>query len=221
MKEEDSKKGRPRKVLSKQQILSAMSRTFSNLAASRSLHVSYPHYKKYAKLYKDEETGKTLFELHKNRAGKGIPKLNSTGSDFNIDNLRKIIEGKAPVYSWSPKTLKTRIIQAGFIEEKCDRCGFSERRVVDSKVPLILHFKDGDKSNWKKENLAFLCYNCYFLYVEEIFTKRQIDAVEDYTDEKKTDDVTWELSDEMLEHFQDLGLTEDVEEDGEEFLDYL
>lgn len=221
MEKDTTTKGRPRKILSKDQILSAMKRTLSNLAASRYLHVSYPHYKKYAKLYKDEETGKTLFELHKNRSGKGIPKMNSVGSEFNTENLRKVLDGKAPIYSWSPKVLKTRIIQAGLVEEKCDRCGFSERRVVDSKVPLILYFRDGDKSNWNKKNLGFLCYNCYFLYIEDIFTKRQIDAVEDYTDEKKTEDITWELSQEMLEHFEELGLTDDIEEDGSEFLDYL
>ncbi len=220
-KEDNSNIGRPRKVLSKEQILSAMSRTLSNLAASRYLHVSYPHYKKYAKLYKDEETGKSLFELHKNRSGKGIPKMNAVGNGFNVNNLRKILDGKAPVYSWPPKLLKTRIIQAGLVEEKCDKCNFSERRVVDSKVPLILYFRDGEKSNWRKENLGFLCYNCYFLYIEDIFTKQQIDAVEDFSEERKKEEITWELSQEMIDHFEELGLTEEIEDDGSEFLDYL
>lgn len=221
MEHKGKEKGRPRKILSKQQILSAMAKTMSNVAAARYLYVSYPHYKKYAKLYKDEDTGKTLFELHKNASGKGIPKMNSVTGGFNVGNLRKVLEGKAPIYSWSPKVLKTRIIQAGFVEEKCVQCNFSERRVIDSKVPLILHFKDGNKANWTKENLGFLCYNCYFLYVEDVFTKRQIDAVEDYTTERKTDEITWELSQEMVEHFRELGLTEEIDEGGEEFIDYF
>ena len=41
-------------------ILRAMKHTKSNMAAARFLGCSYPHYKQYAKLYKNEE-GKTLF----------------------------------------------------------------------------------------------------------------------------------------------------------------
>jgi hypothetical protein len=63
------------KVLTKEQILAAQARTKSNFAAARYLHVSYPHYKKYAKTYTDSETGKTLFEMHLNQSGKGIPKI--------------------------------------------------------------------------------------------------------------------------------------------------
>ena len=50
-------------------ILRAMKHTKSNMAAARFLGCSYPHYKQYAKLYKNEE-GKTLFEAHLNRQGK-------------------------------------------------------------------------------------------------------------------------------------------------------
>ena len=52
-------------------ILRAMKHTKSNMSAARYLGCSYPHYKQYAKLYKNEE-GKTLFEAHLNRQGKGI-----------------------------------------------------------------------------------------------------------------------------------------------------
>ena len=52
-----------KKILNKDQILRAMKYTKSNMAAARFLGCSYPHYKQYAKLYKNEE-GKTLFEVH-------------------------------------------------------------------------------------------------------------------------------------------------------------
>ncbi len=52
------------KPLTKEQIIAAMGVTKSNRAAARWLNVSYIHYKKWAKNYKDEETGKTLFEKH-------------------------------------------------------------------------------------------------------------------------------------------------------------
>lgn len=45
-----------------------------------------------------------------------------------------------------------------------------------------MNFKDGDKKNWKLDNVEFLCYNCYFLCVGEVFTNKQISIMEDYTD---------------------------------------
>ena len=51
-----------KKFLSKEQIVAAQGKTLSNMAAARYLHVSYQHYKKYAKMY-------NLFDTHKNLAG--------------------------------------------------------------------------------------------------------------------------------------------------------
>ena len=64
---------RPTKILTKDDILRAMKVTKSNMHAARHLHVSYNHYKKYAKLYKSED-GIALLEVHKNQQGKGIVK---------------------------------------------------------------------------------------------------------------------------------------------------
>ena len=70
------------KPLSRKMIETAMSKTLSNRAASRYLRVGYTHYKSWAKQYTDAESGKSLFELHKNQAGKGIPKfLKSKGKE--------------------------------------------------------------------------------------------------------------------------------------------
>jgi len=66
------------KILTKEDIQRAQLRTRSNLAAARYLHVSYPHYRKYALLFKNED-GVTLFEAHKNQEGKGIAKFNPNG----------------------------------------------------------------------------------------------------------------------------------------------
>ena len=66
------------KPLTKEQILAAMSQTLSNKAAARYLHVSYTHYKKWAKIY-ESNTHDNLFEQHKNQAGVGIPKFLRVG----------------------------------------------------------------------------------------------------------------------------------------------
>ena len=57
--------GRPSKILTKEDIQRAQKVTRSNMAAARYLHVSYNHYKKYAKIYKND-TGESLLESHMN-----------------------------------------------------------------------------------------------------------------------------------------------------------
>ena len=70
----NKRKGAPPRPLTKEVLLSAMEKTKSVKAMTRYLHCSYPHVKMWMKHYVDEATGKTLFELHKNQCGKGIPK---------------------------------------------------------------------------------------------------------------------------------------------------
>lgn len=208
------------KVLSKELILAAMAKTKSNRAAARYCHVSYNHYKKYAKLYKDEESGKTLFELHKNPAGKGIPKFMTYKG--KTPDLIDILEGRIPHYHFTPEKIKRRIIHEGLIEEKCSRCEFSEKRVLDQKVPLILYFKNADKKDYSLSNLDFLCYNCYFLYVEDVLTGKQITALEDYKDNLgKVHDTDWELDEHMYDHLKDLGLIEEQAPSGSEYISYI
>lgn len=207
------------KVLTKEQILAAMARTKSNMAAARYLHVSFPHYKQYAKTYTDPETGKTLFELHLNQSGRGIPKIYDY-KNTNTPKIRDVVEGKVTPYSWTPKKLKDKIIQDGLLEEKCSRCGHTEKRALDLKAPLILHFKDGNKENFLLENLDFLCYNCYFLYVGNVLSGKQVNKLENYTPGNKVEDTKWELDEWQLQHLKDLGLDEDEEDPGSEFVDY-
>ena len=66
------------KPFTKDQILNAMDKTKSVKSAARYLNCSYQHLKKWMKEFKDSETGLTLFELHKNQSGKGIPKFLSS-----------------------------------------------------------------------------------------------------------------------------------------------
>ena len=132
------------KPLTKEQIIAAMSQTLSNKAAARYLHVSYVHYKKWAKTYDATEEGyENLFEQHKNQAGKGIPKF--LRADGPEPALLDIIEGRVDASSFSPDKLKYRLITEGFLKEECSVCGFHERRVNDYKIPLLLNFKDKNK----------------------------------------------------------------------------
>lgn len=185
--------------------LTAMDKTKSVKAAARYLNCSYHHLKRYMKLYVDEETGKTLFDKHKNQQGKGIPKfLRSSGKE---PALLDIIEGKINPASFSPDKLKYRLTTEGYLEECCGNCGFTEHRVTDHKVPLILHFKDKNKLNYNLTNIEFLCYNCYFLFIGEVFSERDIKKLEDNKSVTKTTDaVDMELDDYHLQRLKELGL---------------
>jgi len=215
-------KGRPRKILTRDDIERAMKSTLSNMAASRYLHVSYPHYRKYAKQYIDEETGKTLFDLHKNEAGKGIPKFRS--SEGKLPPLMDVIEGRVPIEHFSAKKMKERLVYEGLLKYECYSCGFSERRVADSRIPLIMHHKDNNKKNYRLENLELLCYNCSFLYAVSPITDEQVERMEDYVTNKQGEDFDWELDEHQIQHLKDLGLWEEEDEDnmdGSDLISYL
>ena len=197
------------KPLSKEQILAAMSQTKSNRAACRYLNVSYIHYKKWAKLY-ESDTHDNLFEQHKNQCGKGIPKfLRGKGKE---PALIDIIEGRVDASSFSPDKIKYRLITEGHLLEECSMCKFKERRVSDYKMPLLLHFKDGNKKNYRKENIELLCYNHYFLTVGDIFTDKQIKGIEDHKPVNQSE-VKWELDDYQLSQLEKLGLGDNKDEE--------
>ena len=202
---------RPSKIISKEDIQRAQLNTRSNMAAARYLHISYNHYKKYAKTYKNEE-GITLLEAHKNQAGEGIPKFAISGID-NIP-LMDVLEGRVPIEHFDSRKIKARLLSEGMLVEVCASCGFSERRVTDQKIPVILNFKDGNKKNWHLDNLEFLCYNHSFLYAASPIDEKQAEAMEDYV-KTKEDEPDWEMDDHHIEHLKELGLydNDDQEED--------
>ena len=195
--------------LTKEQILAAMAKTKSNSAAARYLNCSYVHYKKWAKVY-ESDTHDNLFEQHKNQAGIGIPKFLRVGKKEPA--LLDIIEGRANASSFSPEKIKYRLIAEGYLEEKCAMCGFEERRVLDYKMPLLLHFKDGNKKNYKLDNIELLCYNHYFLNVCDIFTDKQIEGIEDHKPVNQGK-VDWEIDDYHLQRLKELGLGDDDDDD--------
>lgn len=156
------------KNLTESQIRYAMLNSNSNREAARFLHVTVSTYRKYAIRYIDTETGLNLYEKHKNQPGRKITK--ATAIQDGYYRLSDILEGKKPDYD--KKKLKRRLIKDSILEEKCNRCGFEERRILDYAVPLLLDWMDGDTTNHKRENLQLLCYNCYFLTVNNVAGKK-------------------------------------------------
>ncbi len=140
------------KIILRSEIEEAQRHTNSNMAAARWLNIGYKTYKKYAKLY-------GLFDQHLNPHGMGIEK--GFSKKPTSVPLRDVLAGKHPGYSLAK--LKNRLIARNKIEEKCTVCNFSERRITDNRVPLMLTFIDGNKRNYALDNLELRCYNCMFL----------------------------------------------------------
>lgn len=145
-------KGNKSRPLLESEIKSAQQKARSAAEAARILGVSYNTYKKYAKQY-------GIFNDLLNPEGIGIRK--GTNVNAIAQSLDDILEGKHPDYPvWK---LKRRLLKNGYMLEKCNNCGFEERRVTDFRVPLVLDFLDGDRTNHKYDNLRMLCLNCSFL----------------------------------------------------------
>ena len=198
------------KPLSKEQILAAQAKTKSNMAAARYLHVSYQHYKKWAKLYK-------LFDNHKNQSGKGIPKF--LRGPKKMPHMLEIIEGRIAASSFDPNKLKYALIEQGYLSEECAVCAFKERRVLDYKMPLLLHFQDGNSNNYSLDNVQLLCYNHYFLNVGDVFNEKDVKQIESKQEHFGTSEkVEWEVDDYHLQRLKELGLDGDDDDDPNQYI---
>ena len=131
---------------------------------------------------------------------------------FEIPAVLDIIEGRVDPSHFDAAKIKDKLVADGYLEECCSNCGFSERRVLDYRVPLLMHFKDGSKKNYKLDNVELLCYNCYFLQVGNIFSDRQIQGLEEHktVNESKVD---WEIDDYHIQRLKELGLEDNNELD--------
>jgi len=175
--------------LTEAQVRYAMANTSSNAEAANWLNISFTAWKKYALSYYDPETGLSLFELHK-QVGKEIrrkfPKTkykSKTGRfGFQLYEMTDIFLNKHLKYSRG--RFKYRLIHEGWKEERCDHCGYNDRRTTDYTVPLYLIAIDGNEKNYALENQEFCCFNCYYcIYGNKVGADKKL----------KIDDTTGEI----------------------------
>jgi hypothetical protein len=203
------------KFYSRDQILEAMDKTKSIKAAARYLNCSYQHLKPFMKRYTHPDTGETLFDMHKNQCGRGIPKF-ITHNAFNRKEpaIIDIVEGRVDPSHFSPEKLRYRMIEAGLLEEKCTDCGFQERRITDYKMPLIMRFRDGNTKHYNLGNVQLLCYNCYFLYYGTVFEDKELQNLEGVGSVLiKTEEDKFKLDSYQIKKLKELGLHEGEDDD--------
>jgi hypothetical protein len=229
-------------------IREAMAFTNSNKSAAKYLKVSYKSYKKYASKYTDPETGKTLFEMHLNKEGRGIKKHNEF---IKLKPGQTRIQAMLKKGQWFSEERFTRLkgllVTTDTLPAYCCACGYDKRRMLDNKIPLVLTFLDDDRTNWELENLQWHCYNCAFHYaLPNMLTKLKPSWVRKIVTNNgiNGDDITKEqfnnfynLDDMYYEHLKSIGLqpTEEIDEmdivayedpnkeidDGSEFIDHV
>ena len=122
----------------------------------------------------------------------------------------EIIEGRIAASSFDPNKLKYALIEQGHIVEECTVCKFNERRVLDYRIPLLLHFKDKNSNNYSLDNVQLLCYNHYFLTVGDVFNAKEEKQIETQQEHNgTTEQVNWEVDDYHLQRLKELGLDGD------------
>jgi hypothetical protein len=98
----------------------------------------------------------------------------------------------------------------GRLGYQCSACRYGEKRLTDMKAPLLLNFKNNKKSDWRIENLQWLCYNCHFLFVGDIFSNKMLQKVEAlplHTEGMKEEvQEVYQLDDFYYTHLKNLGL---------------
>jgi hypothetical protein len=107
----------------------------------------------------------------------------------------------------------------------CAECDFKERRILDMKVPLLINFVNGNKSDWRIENLRWLCYNCSFLFAVDPFSDRITRNIEskyihdeDVLEENNT--KFYDLDPFYLEHLQRIGYDDKGNLNVDDIIDY-
>ena len=116
--------------------------------ASKLCGMSYKNYIKRAKEL-------NVYYL-KNQGGKGTKKPNSKKI-----LTEDILAGKYP--SYQTYKLKIRLIDEGYLEDKCSECGWNKKRANAKYTPCELDHIDGNPHNHEFKNLRLLCPNCHSL----------------------------------------------------------
>jgi len=144
------KRGRGYRPILRSEIEEAKKYSIFGSQQAKFLGVKLPTYRKYAKLHglwEPQPHAKGRDQQHNPNIGKyPLPRI-----------LTGEFDGNPAVSDWM---VKRKLLRSGTFPECCNICGYNKRRITDKYVSLIVDHKDGDKSNFKLENLRLLCWNC-------------------------------------------------------------
>jgi len=148
--------GSKNKPLMQHEVQEALDKCTSARKAAKRLGVCYPTFKKYAKLYGVHRTPGWPI-MKKSDLEKGRGPIDPQKGRYPLNDIIQGMYPEFPVHR-----LKDKLIRSGTKKPECEQCGYSERRITDGKLPLLLNFEDGNNKNHKLENMRLLCFNCTF-----------------------------------------------------------
>ena len=118
------------------------------LYASKLCHMAYNTFIRRAK---------KLGVYKPNQGGIGIDKKQRND---HIDT-KDILLGNYPQYQ--TYKLKLRLINEGYIEDKCSICGWDKKPIDSKYTPCELDHINGNPKDHRLENLRLICPNCHSL----------------------------------------------------------
>ena len=126
----------------KEDILQWIEENQSKAFMAKELHCKQETLNNYLKKMGIEYSG--------NQSGKGFTKVKKRWS------LEEYLQNSSDIQTFK---VKTRILEEGIKEHKCECCGLSEW--LGQPIPLELHHIDGDRTNNVLSNYQLLCPNCH------------------------------------------------------------
>jgi len=114
--------------------------------ASKLLGMSYKSFRKKAI---------ELNCFNPNQSGKGTKK------NMPSISTEDILAGKYP--SYQTYKLKKRLIEEGYLEDKCSICGWDKKPEGAKYTPCELDHINGNPTDHRLENLRIICPNCHSL----------------------------------------------------------
>ena len=194
-------KARGRNLVDKNDIKRGILYCNTKVQLGEYLGINRGELRKYLNKFTGDD-GRTLMQIFDEKIAKdGRGRAKSLDRDFLVDLLeRGFLGNKMPA-----PLIKGKLLEEGYFPNKCNCCGFKGSRELDSKSPLLLHFKDDKRINWKRDNLEILCYNCYFLKVGDLMFKDQLEALEFWgihKNKEKLNELSSALSLEMATEYK-------------------
>lgn len=137
-----------KRIINEQEFIEVCNSSLTMAEAARRLNMHFNTFKRYAVQLNCYCT---------NQSHKGI----KTGPTSTRLNTEDILAGKYPDYP--TYKLKLRLFLEGYKEDKCEICGWCQKRPGDTYTPCELHHKDGNRFNHQLDNLIIICPNCHSL----------------------------------------------------------
>lgn len=142
--------GKGYRPILRSEIEEAKKHSIFGAGQARWLGIAVTTYKKYAKLY-------GLWEPRPDSKGKTRTPDPNSGMYPLSRILNGDFNGHKAMNDWK---VRKKLFRNKTLPMECSQCGYNKTKLGGEWPILLLDHIDGDKNNFKLENLRFLCWNC-------------------------------------------------------------